>query len=392
MTKIRLIRNDGAVLVLDALGYSLNVTRSVPVMPVPVLGERYAIDLNMVNADIKIDVILADDDCAASAFEATAASASIDFSALANTDGGTRQAYMSGSGGNITAADLNGKSFEIESTYTGENTTRKPIKIVFDSTTASHSDTNAPPTVTVGIQGITTDDGLAAAIKTACEAADFNPTQITSTSGTTFSSAFTITVSNGENTNNAKLTFTQTEKGTGGNNLTPSFDKAFSAYVPLYEEFGGGTDKSCRSAGDKLQDLIAYVGNASLLGASGSALAGTSNPDDPKAVIELDVSLSDKQTADYIVGMQLPYNSLITSNSAQDDYIERNMIMITGRSDANQQDSTANTLDVGVVFDPTNKFTGLPGTVVAMNFSYKAGENIYEGSLTFMPIDFIVGS
>ena len=41
MTKVRLIRNDGSVLTLDVTDYSVNFTRSVPVLPVPVLGERY---------------------------------------------------------------------------------------------------------------------------------------------------------------------------------------------------------------------------------------------------------------------------------------------------------------------------------------------------------------
>ena len=108
-------------------------------------------------------------------------------------------------------------------------------------------------------------------------------------------------------------------------------------------------------------------------------------------MIEADVSLSDKQTADYIIGMQIPYNSLI-QHIANDDYTERNLIMVTGSADANQQDALANNLDVGVAFDPTNKYTGIAGTVVAMSFNYIAGENVYEGSLTFMPVDFIVGS
>lgn len=389
MTKVRLIRNDGAVLTVDVTDYSMNITRSVPVMPVPVLGERYGIDLNMVTADFKLNVILADDDCAASAFEATAASASIDFSALANSDGGEHQSYISG--GSVQLSDLNDRFFEIETTYTNESTIRAPVRIKFDSSTSTHSDSNTPPTVVVGIQGVTTDNGLASAVKTACEAATFTDT-LTSTGGTDFSDAFTITTSNGLKTNNAKLTFTQKEKGAKGNSETPKFSKGFTNFIPLHETFGGGNAKSCRSAGDKLQDLIAYVGNASLLGTSGSALAGRADPDDSNALIESDISLSDKQTADYIVGIQIPYNSLITSTSAQEDYIERNLIMITGRADANQQDSTANNLDVGVKFDPTNKFTGIAGTVVAMSFNYIAGENVYEGSLTFMPVDFIVGS
>ena len=387
MTKIRLIRNDGAVLTVDATDYSMNITRSVPVMPVPVLGERYGIDLNMVTADFKINVILADDDCAASEFESVAAKASVDFSALANSDGGTRQSYLSGGSPSVSLSDLNGQSFSIESTYTGENTTRAPIKIQFDSSTASHSDINVPPTVIVGIQGITTDNGLAAAVKAACEAADFNPRQV-STTGTTFSSAFTITTSNGELTNNAKLTFTQVDKGAGGNNETPIFSRGLTTKAPLFEVFAGGQAKSCRSAGDKLQDLIAYVGNASLLGASGALL----NTPDNDPILEPDGSLSEKQTGDYIIGIQIPYNSLITNSAAADDYTERNLMIITGRADANQQDALANNLDVGVAFDPTDKKTGIAGTVVAMSFNYIAGENVYEGSLTFMPIDYIVGS
>jgi len=389
MTKIRLIRNDGEVLVLDATDYSLNITRSVPVLPVPVLGERYAIDLNMVTADFKLNVILADDDCAALANAPNAASASIDFSALANADGGTRQAYMTS--GTVSVNDLHNNFFEIESSYTGQNTIRPPVRIKFNKNSGSHSSSNTPSTVLVGVQGITTDDALAAAVKTACEAASFTQ-QLTTAGGTSFSSAFTITVSNGALTNNARLTFTQTEAGFDGNNSTPVFNKGFTPVIPLFDEFAGGTNKSCRSAGDKLQDLIAYVGNASLLGVSGSALGGRADPDDTNSLIEQDVSLSEKQTADYIVGMQVPYNSMITSTSPNDDYTERNLIMITGRSDANQQDSRANNLDVGVVFDPTNKYTGIAGTVVAMSMNYIAGENVYEGSLTFMPVDFIVGS
>jgi len=103
--------------------------------------------------------------------------------------------------------------------------------------------------------------------------------------------------------------------------------------------------------------------------------------------------LATRQTADYIVGMQLPYNSIVTSpNAATEDYVERNFIIVTGRSNADEQDSHANTLSVSTLFDPTNPFTGIAGTVVAMGFSYNAGENVYEGDLTFQPIDFIVGT
>jgi len=396
MTKVRLVRNDGELLELDCMSYSLNITRSVPVLPVPVFGERYSVDLNMVTADYKLTVMLADDDCASSSFEKKAAVASIDFSARKEDSSGSHSVLMSGDGaGGIDADDLSNLYFEIETAYTGTTTALKPIRILFNSSTASHSKSNNPPITSVGIQGVTTGAGLASAIKTALEGAAGQYTdQLTTDGGTNFTDAFTITVGTGINSSlgNAKLTFTAKEKGFAGNNETPSFSTSFAGKTPFFEVFAGGLDKSCKSAGDKLQDLIGYVGNATLgVGAVGRALGGPSDPDDPNSLVEANFSLATKQSADYIIGLQLPYNSLITSSSANDDYVERNMMIMTGRTNAYEQGSEANTLSVSSVFDPTNPKTGITGTVVAMSFSYNAGENVYEGDLTFMPIDFMTG-
>lgn len=390
MTKVRLIRNDGGVLTLDATGFSMNFTRSVPVMPVPVLGERYALDINMVSADINLDVILADDDCSASSFQKTAASASIDFGALKDNSGGDHPFMMTGDGGTVTANDLNDHYFVLHSLYTGSTNGLKGVKVLFDSSTASHSYANNPPVATVGISGVSTGYDVATRVATALNAATFTD-QLTTDGGTDFTDAFTITQTTSIKSaaGNAKLVFTQVETGAAGNtevSFSPSFPE------PYFLDFGGGTNKSCRSAGDKLQDLIAYVGNASLAGVSGRALGGPANPDDPKSIIEGDFSIATRQTEDYIVGIQLPYNSIITSTAANDDSVERNFIVVTGRSNASQQNSEANVLSVSSTFDATNPYTGISGTVTSMAFNYRAGENIYEGRLTFMPIDFMVGT
>jgi hypothetical protein len=397
LTKVRLIRNDGEIIALDVTSYSMNITRSVPVLNVPVFGERYGVDMNMVSADFRLSVILADDNCTASEFEKTAASASIDFSALKGNSGGSHPVMMTGDGGSITADNLDGLFFEIETAYTGENTERKPVRVVFDSATSFNSRVNNPQTITVGIASVTTGASLANAVKTALEDNTLPPAttdQLTTDGGTNFTDAFTLTLGVGKNlSTNCKLTFTAKEKGFAGNNETPAFSTTFANKTPFFETFGGGKDRTCKSAGDKLQDLIAYVGNASLAGVSGKALGGPASPDDPNSLIEADRSLASRQTADYIVGMQLPYNSTVTSTATGTrDYTERNFIIVTGRSNADQQDSGANRLSVSTLFDPTNPFTGIAGTVVSMAFSYNAGENVYEGDLTFQPIDFIVGT
>lgn len=390
MTKVRLIRNDGEVIVLDVTQYSMNITRSVPILNVPVIGTRYAADMNMVSADYRLSILLSDDDCAASSFQKTAAVASIDFSALKDNSGGSHPIMMSGDSGGVANADLDGLYFEIETAYTGQNTTRKPVRVVFNSGSSSNTRSNNPQTITVGIQGITTGAALASAIKTALEDNTLTPSttdQLTTDGDTNFTDAFTISLGVGKNlATNCKITFTAKEKGFAGNNETPSFSTTFAGNTPFFETFGGGKDMSCKSAGDKLQDLIAYVGNANLAGTSGSLLkAGTID-------IDRDFSLVEGQSNDYIIGMQLPYNSIITSSSSDSDYVERNFRIVNGLSRADEEDSEANKLSVSTLFDPTDDKTGIAGTVVSMSVSYNAGENIYEGDLTFQPIDFIVGT
>ncbi len=64
---------------------------------------------------------------------------------------------------------------------------------------------------------------------------------------------------------------------------------------------------------------------------------------------------------------------------------------MTGARAIEDQDSNGNTKPHGVDFIVDDKFTGIRGTVVGMNFGYDAGNNIYEGSITFQPVDLIVG-
>lgn len=396
MTKIRLIRKDNSVLTLDATQYSLNITRSVPVVPMLALAERYALDLNIVTADYKIDVILSDDDCSAAQFEKTAASCSLDFSAAAEDSDGEHKAYGAGDGGSITNDDLDGAVIKIHSAHTNDNSVLKPVEIHFKKTAgATYSAT--PPQINVPItQSSPTGAQIATALESALNGGGSSNigagNALTVGGGQDFTDAFTVTRVAGKNdtgSDRSKIVITSTFLGFDGNNDTPTFSKEFASSKPLFQEFSGGLDRSCKSAGDKLQDLIGFVGNASLLGTSGTMI--TKEPD--KSAIESDFSFSDSQTKDYIVGIQIPYNSLVTSAGETSlDYVERNQVIITGRTDADVQGSEANTRPVNVVFDPMDKTTGISGTVVAMSFNYIAGENVYEGSLTFMPIDMIGGT
>ena len=405
MPQIRLIRKDGGVLHLDATTFSMSMSRSIPVIPIPVLAERMGIDTNSVQTDIQIDVILRDDDCGSTQFQSKAAKASIDFGTSAITTNGQPQQWF---GGDITnVSELNGKSFDISSLFISQSRLRKPIRVIFDSTTASHTSTGLSnePKTTVGIQGITNAADLAAAVKTALEAADYSPTTVATDGGNTFSDIFSLSLTTGQlNTGNSKLIFTQTELGGNGNNDTPLFwtdTDANSTIKPAHEYFRGGSSHDCRSAGDKLQDLIGYVGNASLMGAVGSIFdafgseAGESSGHGGGLQFDagLAADLGDFGN-DYIVGIQIPYNSLIQKtavNSDNNSYTTRNFLIMTGINSVDAQSSKGNVFPSGVQFDVRDKFTGIRGTVVGMNMGYDAGNNIYEGSITFQPLDFIAG-
>ena len=402
MPKIRLIRKDGGLLTLDATSYSLSVSRAVPVIPIPVLAERMGIDTNTVATDIQIDVILTDDDCAATEYQSRAASCSIDFGASADTSAGATQTWF---GSSVDASDLNGKSFEISTLYQSTSRLRKPIRVLFDSSTASHASTGggAQPTTTVGIQSITTAAALVTAIKTALDASTYNPTQVGTGGGTTtFASVFSVAVGAGKITSegNSKLTITHVELGGNGNNETPVMwtdNDSEALSKPSHTSFKGGSSHDCRSAGDKLQDLVAYVGNSSLMGSVGTIFdAFGSEPGGEPGGIDLlsGFSLSTDLSSDYIVGIQIPYNSLIQKtvvDAVNDGYVARNLLIVSGLNSPEAQSSKGNVFPSGVVFDSTDKFTGIRGTVVGINMGFDAGNNIYEGTITFQPLDFIVG-
>ncbi len=397
MAGIRLIRQDGKVIELDATTYSISVSRSIPVIPIPVLAERMAIDINAVQSDISIDCVLRDDDCAATKFQQDAAFCSIDFGLSADTSGGGNDFFMTGDGGAISIANLDDKTFEIATAYTNKSRVRAPITIKFDKDTASHTYATGQPLLTVGIQSVSTGADLASRVVAAfTQNGSFN-IQLTSTGSTsdTMLNALTISAGAGSiaSTGNSKVTITSVELGPDGNNATPNFwsDNGVLS-KPKFELFGGGTLHNCKSAGDKLQDLIGVVGNANLAGVSGGILDVGLDIDKGNG-LGTDFSIADR-SGDYIVGIQIPYNSLVqktTSDTSNDGYVTRNLLIMTGARTIEEQDSSGNKNPHGVDFIVDDKFTGIRGTVVGMNFGYDAGNNIYEGSITFQPVDLIVG-
>ena len=121
---IRLVQRNGKLISLDATQIQFKFARGTTAIPMPILGERYAADLNIVTTSIDVDVILRDDDCAASDVAEQPAKAFIDFAKPNVRDNNTIGAgsYFYGDGGTVTIGqsggkDITNKEFQLKSTF-----------------------------------------------------------------------------------------------------------------------------------------------------------------------------------------------------------------------------------------------------------------------------------
>tara|TARA_B100000287_G_scaffold280460_1_gene264329 strand:- start:615 stop:1796 length:1182 start_codon:yes stop_codon:yes gene_type:complete len=392
------VERGGNVTNLDCINYFITVKKNINIFKVPIAGMRYALDPNRVDAEIRLVCILRDDDCSSADLDDSKAVGSIDFS---STSAGGE--YLIGVAGQEIAdiAEFHGTQVLLQSTDI------QTITATFDTTTSSNA--TSGNTVTVGLQGLSNPvhgSDVATRLKLALEA------------NSNFSARYTVSASNGRkaailasNKRATKLTFTQKVAGVAGNNFTPSFvspmnnsgstNNAAIAHPAIITFTGGATNK-CKSAGDKAQDILASVVNSNFTGITGEGVTGSKfeswsfGNESTIGDLGLAVPLHDFNHEDYIVGLQIPYNSLrhatlgVTGDPIQ-GYEPRNFLMVTGHVDSGGQGSEANDESASVKFDPIDKYTGISGTLQDCELKYDAGATVYEVTLTFMPLDVIYG-
>jgi len=375
---IRLVRKDGKIIELDCTDYQVNITRSLITVPVPITAERFGADLNMVQAEIIIECVIVDDDCGDINYGESYSEATIDFSYRApkeDDDNTAHTAWIENST-MIQNEGLDGAVFNFTSTDETKFT------VTLKNTGASTSGND----IQVDIDGITTAAAMVTAVKAALDA------------HTIFLSKFTVTAGAGANGNlsgNTKLDFTQKTSGSGGATATPTLVAEDVDYDPHISVFSDVDDDGCKSAGDKVQNILATVSNNSVLGAMGKIL-------EVGSFSGLDIGESKgmffgSKQSDYIIGLQLPYNSLHEASLSNvgnpvAGYNVRNMLIVTGGAMAtNLKDASSNKLDASTPFIFTNKHTGISGTVKTASIKYDAGDTIYRATLTFQPLDFVLG-
>ncbi len=371
-TPIRLVQENGNLIELEATTFALTTEREVTPTSYPALGgARLAIDLNKSRAIIVMQGVISDD-----RFTTGAAFAQglVDFSVALNGASFLLQsnidAMINATSVSVQLKDSSGNLYTarfIQSASLGRNGNDITIK----TNSGTYVNQTQLPTYFADWVNNATGGNLSATIVNS---------EITGYS-------------------NGAVLIKQTASGEGGNQSAyprmdsdPSYTSNVTNPVMVRTvKFQGGSTGKKKSAGDKAMDLYGIINNSSreinrelsfdnFLTSLGSLAA---------ALPTLGASLLNNLTGDgdYIVGIQIPYNSTIQADG--DTYVARNFFMPTGPFQSRfSKTSEANNSPAGATFDIWDTgFTGIQGVMAKLDINYDAGESVYNFDLTFYPAD-----
>lgn len=380
---IRLVHENGSLTELMATEINFNVDRKISGHSFPFSGGRlWGLEFNVPNTMIEIEGIFTDDK---TAIAATAGIATIDFSVTkdgANSDFASPTRFINLN--NITAL-LTGEDNIGTAKIKLKDTTETLREVVFiPSTNGSHTATYLSGSNSIAINKTTL---LALSPKLASEAfATAVKNYIDGELSAFFSTA--LDFSDFYQTHESVLKVTQKVKGSDGNNITPYWSGASSEpyeFSPCYfTVFSGGSNGVQKSAGDKVQDMYGILNNSS---------KHNVDPAEMGKDTSTGVYFWKGVVGDYIVGIQIPYNSMVQAVAGSDKYVPRNFFRTIGsRAKIEEKGSEANNSPINASFttDGANTMTGMQGAVHKLDITYEAGEAVYGFVLLFAPIDKIL--
>tara|TARA_R110002074_G_scaffold401904_1_gene602164 strand:- start:221 stop:1504 length:1284 start_codon:yes stop_codon:yes gene_type:complete len=421
---IRLVQENGKLIELDATNMTLTTERKVGGAPLPFTGSmRFGADYNVNTAFINIQGVIVDDREGSSSAKA---SSLINFGRKSGAGNGVPWAsYVNiralldsiATRRRIRLKSTNGSSNFVSFTESGS--------LISGEVAAYSSNGGAGSTPTILV--FLSSDLQSASDSTVDAAQNLLAKKIAAALiayiGAQLSSKFTASLVNTSNQEGNRDTYgvkiTQVLFGTGGNNSTPFFSVSGgtnqyntpSFEAPLVTLFSGGTTGGKKSAGDKAMDLYGILNNSvtdagrklaggvALVGGIAGAVLGAAATGGASVVgggavalagLNVLVNPLDNDEKDYIIGIQIPYNSTITASDGE-LYTARNFFMPTGFGKHGLlKTSVNNTNAASVEFDTSDAFTGIQGAVQKMDISYDAGETVYNFNMVFAPVDVLI--
>ena len=390
-TPIRLVQDSGNLIELNATNIALTVDRGVTPHSLPAAGgRRFSIDLNKNKSLIVVEGVFTDDTQGSGARNA---SAIIDFS-VSQTGANT------GDYGHVFVTNDNIDNLLL-STTSARLTLRDSAGTQFNLFFEETAGTPGYNTVTDKLRIKSTDGTRITAVQFTQGVADWINTDVPTISAVVVNSL----INQNSLGLNSALRVTHGDIGDIGNTALIGFGFGGTVHhlskprKPHIEVFSGGRDSIAKSAGDKVMDLYGIMNNSSrnidAVTAFGVAaipvgfVAGFFTLGIGGALAVAGGGLAINSAAgddDYIIGIQIPYNSKIQAGG--DTYVARNFFMPTGnKKTAKDKSSEGNTLPASTTFDTGDNFTGIQGTVTKMDTFYDAGQSVYGFRMDFAPID-----
>tara|TARA_R100000008_G_scaffold18473_1_gene9336 strand:- start:41202 stop:42395 length:1194 start_codon:yes stop_codon:yes gene_type:complete len=393
---IRLIRTDGEKIPLMAESITMTVDRSVGSMPLPFSGsQRVGLDFNRAKAAIVITGVLTDD----GRDKTQTSSASFCFIDFAKTR--FNRTWYSAASLVLNAVPIYNKDIIILDALGNEHTFRLTNQAALATSASDIASTGPGNTiVSVPIGNAASAANVASALVLGINSLS-HPSGVSAGSQPGFWFNASAEASERDRTQgNCKVKIKQSTHGPHGGNgptfrgwggswfvATASHRSAFD--TPAYTVWEKGTVAvGPKSAGDKAMDLYGSLNN---MNNSSAEWKENLLPGDWFDTYQENVDDDDAGTGDYIIGIQIPYNSMVKGSNG--DYVQRNFFMPTGKNKTkNNKGSESNNSPVDVDFRPWNfgGTKGIKGTVQQFVITYDAGETVYNYQLTFLPVDIII--
>ena len=418
---IRLVQENGKLIELDATNMTLSTERKVGGAPMPFTGSlRLGADFNVNTALINIQGVIVDDREGSSSAKA---SSLINF----GRQGGSNVSRAWATYDNVNALlDRTTKKIRFENAAGNlKDVTFTESGSLISGEVAAYSATGGPnssPTVLVYLSpdlqsasDTTVDNAQRLLAKKVASAV----VALVNAQHSSTLTAAVETVADYEGTRDTYgVRVTQVSLGATGNNASPHWflsspNNTYNSVLysqPDQTTFSGGITGGKKSAGDKAMDLYGILNNsvtdtgrklagigAVVGGLAGIASAGVTGPAGIVGGTSLAISglstvvrSTEDDRKDYIIGIQIPYNSTITSTDGE-LYTARNFFMPTGFGKHGlDKTSVNNTNPASVEFDTGDAFTGIQGAVQKMDIAYDAGETVYNFNMLFAPVDVLI--
>jgi len=399
---VRLVRKNGELIELLATDITLDVQRKTGGIALPLTGStRVGFDLNMNNAVIILNGVITDDDIVHT---------------TGNTKGATSFIDFSGTYGSVTTLETSAWTTEIDRIIQNQDPSASDtanvgnadhsIKLIasdgttFDIYLAISSSTYGIDTAHTPNRYYISVNDSSGANRSAVNIATYLNALINASLSAHFTS--TLVTSSVTSATTTKVIISSVVKSNAANTASPAMTAdswPSEAKRPYHGKFKGGYSELTKSAGDKVMDLFGTLNNsnngglgmlasgAGAMGMAHGALLSLTNDTDESVT-----NFTDAKYGDYIIGIQIPYNSMVKATGSN-KYDPVNFFMPTGPFHSADSKGSSKALPAGTKFDWIGKdaeYSGIQGTVQKATFVQLGGEPIYQFNIIFAPIDIII--